>query len=73
MSEELERIMRMVENDDAGEIKRTLRVVQSDIMKLLCEFMSVDSLDMRLTSSNGKFKLAIDVMVDRFFDVGLTD
>lgn len=72
MSEVTERIARMIENDGNAAIKRVLRVAQSDVMALLCEFMDVRKLDMTVDGANDGYTLKITANVARFFDIGKT-
>lgn len=72
MSEVTERIARMIENDGNAAIKRVLRVAQSDVMALLCEFMDVRKLDMTVDGANDGYTLKITADVARFFDIGKT-
>lgn len=67
-----ERIARIIENDAGGEIKRTLRVVQSDVAALLGEFMQINSLDMTVDRAEKGYTLKITADVDRFYGVGNT-
>lgn len=60
----------MLENDEAGSMHGTLRVAQSDIMNLLCEFMDVKKLDMRVEKANDAYKLTITAEVAKIFDIG---
>lgn len=72
MSEVTERIARMIENDGNAAIKRVLRVAQSDVMALLCEFMDVRKLDMTVDGADDGYTLKITADVARFFDIGKT-
>lgn len=72
MSEVTERIARMIENDGNAAIKRVLRVAQSDVMALLCEFMDVRKLNMTVDGANDGYTLKITADVARFFDIGKT-
>ncbi len=73
MGELSNRIARMIENDGSGDIKRTMSVVQSDIMSLLCEFMDVRKLDVTVDRAQGVgFELKISAEVERFYGVGNT-
>ena len=49
-----------------------LRVAQSDVMALLCEFMDVRKLDMTVDVAQGGYALTVTADVARFFDVGKT-
>ena len=72
MNEVTERIARMIENDGNAAIKRVLRVAQSDVMALLCEFMDVRKRDMTVDVAQGGYALTVTADVARFFDVGKT-
>ncbi len=65
-----ERILRMVENDSDGEVRQTLRLVRADLCALLCEFMSVQKLDMSVGKIDGAYRLTISADVDKFYSVG---
>ena len=65
-----ERIAKMIENDGNGAIKRVLRVAQSDVLALLCEFMDVTKLDMTAERTENGYELIIRADVARFYDVG---
>lgn len=65
-----ERILRMVENDSDGEVRQTLRLVRADLCSLLCEFMSVQKLDMSVGKIDGAYRLTISADVDKFYSVG---
>lgn len=67
-----DRLMRIVENDGDGALKRTLGVVRSDILDLLTQFMDVKRLNMEVRRENGVFALIIDADVARFYDIGKT-
>lgn len=67
-----DRLMRIVENDGDGALKRTLGVVRSDILDLLTQFMDVKRLNMEVRRENGAFALIIDADVARFYDIGKT-
>lgn len=72
MSDISERIARMIENDYDGEIKRTLRVAQSDVMMLLSEYMDVTKLDMSVDRSDSGFIVSITANAARIYNVGKT-
>ena len=72
MNEVSERIARIIENDANGVIKRTMRVVQSDVMALLCEFMDVSTLDMSVEGGDGCYDLTVTAKVARIYDIGKT-
>jgi len=65
-----ERLKRMVENDGGGEIKKVMRVVESDVMALLCEFMDVARLDTRVQKNGDGYMLTVEASVDKFYGVG---
>ncbi len=67
-----ERLARIIENDAGGEIKRAMRVVQSDVMTLLCEFMSIDKLDMTVDKTDNGYVLKITADVAKFYGIGNT-
>ena len=67
-----ERLARIIENDAEGEIKRTMRVVQSDVMSLLSEFMSVSKFDMSVEKADEGYMLKIEATVEKFYGVGNT-
>ena len=67
-----ERIARIVENDASGGIKSVLKVAQSDIMMLLCEYMDVVKLDMTADKTKSGYVVNIKADVARFYDVGRT-
>lgn len=71
-SNNIDRLIRIVENDGDGALKRTLGVVQSDILDVLGEFMDVKRLNMAVKRENGGFALIIDADIARFYDVGRT-
>ena len=65
-----ERLKRIVETDDVGEVKDTLRVAQSDVMALLDEFMDVSRLDMRVDKTEEGYRITITADADRIYGVG---
>lgn len=67
-----DRIARIIENDAGGEIKRTVRVLQSDIAALLSEFMSLAGLDVTVEKAGERYVLKMTATADRFYDVGKT-
>ncbi len=71
MLTDAERLKRMVENDAGGAVKDALRVVESDIMALLSEFMDVSRLDMCVVKGDGCYKLTVTADVDKFYEVGM--
>ncbi len=69
----VERIMRVVENDGSAAIKRTLSVAQSDIARILGEFMELTRLDVSAEKNgDGSYILTVKAGVVRFYDVGNT-
>ncbi len=72
MDDGIDRLIRIVENDGDGAIKRTLGVVQSDVLDVLSEFMDVKRLNMAVKRENGGYALIIDADVSRFYDAGIT-
>lgn len=73
MSNVSERIAKMIENDFDGEIKRTMRVAQSDIMMLLSEYMNVTKLDVTVDKcADGGYKVNIAAAASRIYNVGHT-
>ncbi len=66
------RIARMVESDGIGELKNTLRVAQSDVAALLCEFMDVKNLDMSVEKEGDEYRVYIAVCARRIYEVGKT-
>ncbi|MBD5132236.1 MAG: hypothetical protein HDT28_06610 [Clostridiales bacterium] len=72
MGEVAERISRMIENDEFGNVKRTLRVAQSDVMALLNQFMQVEKLDLSVDKNENGYLLKITAEVSRIYDVGKT-
>ncbi|MDE6293055.1 MAG: hypothetical protein K2L88_00335 [Clostridiales bacterium] len=67
-----ERLARMIENDGNGEIKRTVRVAQSDVMMLLSEYMDVTKLDMTVDKADSGFTVTITAAVSRIYNIGKT-
>ena len=63
---------RMLENDEAGSLRGTLRVAQSDLINLLGEFMDVKKLDMGVEKADGGYKLTITADIGRIYEVGKT-
>lgn len=72
MTDISERLARMTENDYDGEIKRTLRVAQSDVMSLLSEYMDVTKLDMTVDKSDGGYVITIAANASRIYNIGKT-
>ena len=70
MSSTSDRLARIIETDAGGEIKRTMRVAQSDIMALLSEFMDVTRLDMTVNKCDDGLELAIIAKAARIKSVG---
>lgn len=67
---DVQRLTRMLENDEAGSMRGTLRVAQADLMNLLCEFMDVKKLDMRVEKSGNAYTLTVTAEVDKIYDIG---
>lgn len=65
-----ERLKRMVENDEFSILKKALKVAQSDVMSVLCEFMDAESIDMRVVKNGDRYILSMVVEVNKFYDVG---
>lgn len=63
---------RMLENDEAGSLRGTLRVAQADLINLLSEFMDIKKLDMSVEKAEGGYKLTITAEVGRIYEVGKT-
>ena len=72
MSNESERIAKIIENAGNGEIKRTMRVAQSDIMMLLSEYMNVTKLDVSVDKSADGYTVNITANASRIYNVGHT-
>lgn len=72
MSNISERIAKMIENDGNGEIKRTIRVAQSDLMALLSEYMDVTKLDVTVDKTDGGYAVHIEAAASRIYNVGHT-
>lgn len=62
----------MIENDGNGEIKRTMRVAQSDIMALLSEYMDVTKLDVTVNKSGDGYAVNIAATASRIYNIGHT-
>lgn len=72
MTDISERLARIIENDGNGEIKRTMRVAQSDVMALLCEYMDVNKLDMTVDKADSGYTVKITADASRIYNVGKT-
>ncbi|MDE7406612.1 MAG: hypothetical protein K2M89_07055 [Clostridiales bacterium] len=72
MSNVSERIAKMIENDGNGEIKRTMRVAQSDIMALLSEYMDVTKLDVTVDKCADGYVVNIAATASRIYNIGHT-
>ena len=72
MSNVSERIAKMIENDGNGEIKRTMRVAQSDIMMLLSEYMNVTKLDVTAEKCADGYTVNIAATASRIYNIGHT-
>lgn len=66
----INRLRSLVENDRLGYIKNTLSVAESDVFELLCEFMDVKRLNMRVDTQEGGYRLMIDATIGEIFNVG---
>lgn len=68
-----ERVKRIVEQDAVGAVRAVMRVVESDVVSLLSDFMSVRHADFDVESDgNGGYVITIKAEADRFFDMGRT-
>ncbi|MDE7107892.1 MAG: hypothetical protein K2O39_06160 [Clostridiales bacterium] len=72
MSNVSERIAKMIENDGNGEIKRTMRVAQSDLMALLSEYMDVTKLDVTVDKTDDGYAVNVAATASRIYNVGHT-
>ncbi|MDE6029448.1 MAG: hypothetical protein K2F90_03915 [Clostridiales bacterium] len=72
MSQVSERIAKMIENDGDGDIKRTMRVAQSDIMALLSEYMAVTKLDVSVEKADGGYAVNVSATASRIYNIGHT-
>ena len=72
MSSISERIAKMIENDEGGAVKRTLKVAQSDIFALLSEYMDVKTLDVAADRTDDGFVVKITASAARIYNVGNT-
>ncbi len=72
MSNVSERIAKMIENDGNGEIKRTMRVAQSDIMALLSEYMDVTKLDVTVDKCADGYAVNVAATASRIYNIGHT-
>lgn len=66
------RLQKMVRNDTDGMAKRTLRIMQSDVCALLCEFMDVTKLDVAAERTEQGYTVKITAQAARLYDVGHT-
>lgn len=73
MNTESKRIMRVVENDMKGEIKKTLTVMQSDLSALLAEFCALKAMNVWAERVNGAFRINIEVTADRIYNIGVAE
>ncbi|MCH5153790.1 MAG: hypothetical protein J1F71_01120 [Clostridiales bacterium] len=72
MSNISERIAKMIENDEDGTVKRTLKVAQSDIFALLSDYMDVKTLDVAADRTDDGYVVKITAHVNRIFGIGNT-
>ncbi len=72
MTSDAERIKKIVESDEIGALKNTLTVAQSDVDRVLCEFMDIEKLVMRTDKVGEMYKVVIEVDASRIYDVGKT-
>lgn len=70
MTGDAERIKKIVESDAVGAIKNTLAVAQSDVDRVLCEFMDIEKLVMHTDRVGEMYKVVIEVDASRIYDVG---
>ena len=71
MNSEAKRIMRVVENDMNGEIKKTLTVMQSDLSALLSEFCALKTMNIWAERVGGAYRINIEVTADRIYEIGI--
>ena len=62
----------MIENDEDGTVKRTLRVAQSDILMILSEYMDVSKLDVSADRTADGYVVKITAQANRIYNVGNT-
>lgn len=67
-----ERLAQMIENDVNGEIKRTMKVAQSDVMMILSEYMDVTKLNMTVDRCEGGYIVTVTANAARIYNVGKT-
>ena len=72
MSNISERIAKMIENDEGGTVKRTLKVMQSDILMILSEYMDVKNLDVSADRTDDGYAVKITAHAARIYNVGNT-
>lgn len=68
-----ERLKRIVESDADGRVNAALRVAQSDVMAVLCEFMDVSRLDMRVEPLGAGYRVTVTADADAIYGVGKID
>lgn len=69
-SNAVERLKRIVESDAGGEINDAMRLAQSDVMALLCEFMDVTRLDMRVQPTENGYRVTVTADANAIYSVG---
>lgn len=69
----VERLKRIVESDSGGEINDSMRLAQSDVMALLCEFMDVTRLDMRVQPTDEGYRVTITADANAIYGIGKID
>lgn len=72
MSNISERIAKMIENDGNVEIKRTMKVAQSDVMMILSEYMDVTKLNMTVDKTAEDYVVTVTANASRIYNVGNT-
>ncbi len=73
MTDVAERLKRIVESDFGGEVNAALRVAQSDVMAVLCEYMDVTRLDMTVAPYDGGYKVTVTADAKSIYGVGKID
>ena len=68
-----ERLKRIVESDAGSEINDCMRLAQSDVMALLCEFMDVTRLDMRVQPTDEGYRVTITADANAIYGIGKID
>lgn len=62
----------MIENDGNVEIKRTIKVAQSDVMMILSQYMDVTKLNMTVDKTAEDYAVTITANASRIYSVGNT-